>query len=108
MVPIEAQDEVIELTTVVKALRSQLTKAVDEAPHEEIRFELGPIELEFSVVVTQEDNVGGKIHFWILGVDGSSKETASSTQRIKLTLQPKSANSTATPWISGPSGEKER
>lgn len=98
----------IELTTVVKELRSQLTKAVDEALDEEIRFELGPIELELSVVVTQEDNVSGKIHFWIIGVDGNSKDTASSTQRIKLTLQPKKANSTTTPWISGSSGERER
>ncbi|MFI7643169.1 trypco2 family protein [Nonomuraea sp. NPDC049400] len=98
----------IELTTAIKELRAQLTGAIENAKDEELRFELGPIELELSIAATQEDGLGGKIRFWILSADGNTKETSVATQKVKLTLEPKVANSTTTPWISGSSGDRER
>lgn len=98
----------IELISAVKELRAQLTQAIDSAKDEELQFELGPIELELSIAATQEDNVSGKIHFWIVGADGGTKISSVATQKVKLILQPKTANSTTTPWISGASEDRER
>ncbi|MCO5968211.1 trypco2 family protein [Actinoallomurus soli] len=96
----------IELSTVIRELREELTTAIDAARDESLRLELGAIELEISVAVTQEDDLGGKVKFWVLELGTDLKDTTASTQRVKLTLQPRLGD--ATPWVGGRTEPRER
>jgi Trypsin-co-occurring domain 2 len=78
----------LPLAEVVEALRSEIVKAADVVGNENIRFGVGPIDLEFQVVAKREGS--GKIKFgiWGVGVDAGSKFGSERTQKVKFTLKP--------------------
>ncbi len=78
----------IELADVVSDLRTELERAMRAGADEELRFGLGPIELEVSVGVTKEGSGGAKVRFWVVEMGADVKAAATSTQRIRLTLNP--------------------
>jgi hypothetical protein len=65
-----------------------------------MKFELGDIELEFQVQITQqkgdEINAKGGFSFGLVSAEASGKESEqrskASTHRVKLTLKPKKAD----------------
>jgi hypothetical protein len=79
----------IELSEVIASLRSELDAARREGTGKDLRFELGPVELEVSVAVEKTAGGAARVKFWVeeLGADG--KISSTSTQRIKLTLNPR-------------------
>lgn len=79
----------IELASVIRDLRDELETAVAAGGGEELRFELGPIELELAVAVERSGSAGGKVRFWVVELSGERKMDATDTQRIKLTLTPR-------------------
>ncbi len=79
----------IPLTEWVGALRGELQQAQQEGMGQHLLFSLGPLELEFEMVATREASGGGDIRFWVVALGGSGKRTRQSTQRVKLTLNPK-------------------
>ena len=85
-------DGILPLAEVVQGLRAEILKAADAAGKENIRFGVGPIELEFQVVAKREGGVNGKIKFgiWGVGVEagGSAKAGSEHTQTVKFTLTP--------------------
>ena len=99
---------VIELAAVIRDLRGELQAAMEAAPSDGIRFELGPVELEVTVGVQKGTESETRVRFWVveIGVDGEIAK--SSTQRVKLTLQPRLGSSNDVPFISGPSVSGER
>jgi len=78
----------IELADVVRDLRTELDRARAVAGDEELRFDLGPIELEVTVGLEREGGAGAKVRFYVVELGGNAHITATSTQRIKLTLRP--------------------
>jgi hypothetical protein len=78
----------IELADVVRQLRTELSHARESGAHEELRFELGTIELEVNVVLTRELDAGAKVRFWVAELGADVKASTVSTQRIKLALHP--------------------
>jgi hypothetical protein len=107
----------IDLSDVIADLRGELDAARRAGEGEQLRFELGPVELEVSVVVQKEVGGDAKVKFWVveLGADGKLSSTA--TQRIKLTLIPRltaaaAANAPAMAdqpaYIAGPTEAGER
>jgi Trypsin-co-occurring domain 2 len=78
----------IELAEVIGDLRSELDRARVGGAGEELRFELGPVELEVTVGLTREGGGGAKVRFWVVELGGDARVGAANTQRIKLTLQP--------------------
>jgi hypothetical protein len=98
----------IELAEVVRELRGELDRARAAAGDEELRFELGPIELEVTVGLVREGGAGAKVRFWVVELGGDARATATSTQRVKLTLQPTLADAAARPYVSGEEKRRER
>ncbi|MFC6022140.1 trypco2 family protein [Plantactinospora solaniradicis] len=98
----------IELAELIRELRTELASAVDAAPADGLRFELGPVELEVSLAVERKANASGKVRFLVvdLGTDGTLGR--SSTQRVQLTLHPRLAGSAGSPMVSGPEAAGER
>jgi hypothetical protein len=85
--------DLIPLADAIAALREQLNRAREAGEHEALRFEVGPIEVEFKGVVEREGSVGGKVGFKIFGF-GSEATAAGKlgdarTQTVKITLTPK-------------------
>ena len=78
----------IELAEVISELRAELDRARIAAEGAALRFGLGPVELEVTVALNREGKTGGKVKFWVAEVGAEGKLSSTSTQRIKLTLNP--------------------
>jgi Trypsin-co-occurring domain 2 len=78
----------IELADVISELRKELDRARLYAEGSALRFGLGPVELEVTVALDRETKAGGRVRFWVAEVDAEGKVASTSTQRIKLALQP--------------------
>jgi hypothetical protein len=78
----------IGLREAIRSLRSELSSAMLEGAGDELRFRVGPVELEFLVEITREATGEGGVRFWVasLGAKGSTSNTAS--HRVKLVLSP--------------------
>jgi hypothetical protein len=98
---------VIELASVIRDLREELERAIAAGRDEQLRFELGPIELEVAVVVKQSNGNNGKVSFWVVGAGGDRTNESATTQRIKLTLTPRLGAGTENPLVSGSAVEGE-
>jgi Trypsin-co-occurring domain 2 len=81
----------IGLAEAVRALRAELIAAQGAVPGEPVRFELGPIEMEFAVTITKDVDGKAGVRFGVvtLGVGGSI--SSESVHRVKFVLNPKDA-----------------
>jgi hypothetical protein len=98
----------IELSEVIGELRRELQQAMNAGEGEPLRFELGPVELEATVAVEKGGGANAKVRFWVMELGGDAKATQSSTQRVKLALQPRLASTGATPLVAGDAIDRER
>lgn len=81
----------IELAELIGQLRSELAQAMQAGEGEDLRFELGPVELELTVAVDKEAKPGAKVRFWVVELGADLKAVSSHIQRIKLVLDPRRA-----------------
>ncbi len=98
----------IELADLIQDLRTELSRATAQAQHEELRFELGPVEIEASVVVNRTAEADAKVRFWVVESGAKAGVGDARTHRITLTLQPRLADSASPPYISGDEVAGER
>lgn len=91
----------VELADLIGQLRSELTEAMRAGENEELRFELGPVELELTVAVTREAKPGAKVKFWVVELGAEATVGSATTQTIKLQLDPRRRGTTGRPEISG-------
>jgi hypothetical protein len=107
----------IELSDVIADLRAELDAARRAGAGEDLRFELGPVELEVSVAVQKDAGGGAKVKFWVVELGADGKVSSTATQRIKLTLHPRLtataaaaelAMSTDSAYVSGKKERGER
>ena len=92
----------VELAELIGQLRAELTKAMHSGRDEELRFEVGPVELELTVAVQRDGTAGAKVRFWVVELGSEATASSASTQRIKLTLDPRRAGQPERrPTISG-------
>ena len=81
----------IELSDLIREVRQQLTTAAAEAAGEAVQLELGPVEIEVTVAVTRAAAGSGGIRIWVLDAEAEGRLASSHTQRITLTLQPRTS-----------------
>lgn len=98
----------IELAGVIRDLREELEEAIVTGADAALRFELGPVELEVSVVVQRGVGTGAKVRFWVVELGADARADATSVQKMKLTLTPRLSGTGATPYVAGQAvpGEK--
>jgi NTP-dependent ternary system trypsin peptidase co-occuring protein len=83
------RDEVqIPLASAIGALRTEIVKAMHAAGAEDIRFALGPVELELQVEAAQEAGGEAGIKFWLVSIGGKGSRSSGTTHTVKLTLTP--------------------
>lgn len=72
-----------DLVSVIAQLRRDLATSVQQAAGEDIRFEVGEIEVELAVEV--EAKAGGGIQVWVVNLGADASRTRSQTIKIPLT-----------------------
>ncbi|WP_225844936.1 trypco2 family protein [Streptomyces sp. HPF1205] len=77
----------VELAEMIHQLRSELARAMADGENEELRFVLGPIELELSVSVQREVAGSGKVKFWVAELGTDTRRDDIATQTLRLTLE---------------------
>ena len=106
---------VIELAELIGDLRAELNAARLAGLGEDLRFELGPVQLDVDVVEKKTD-AGAKVRFWVFDLNADGALSTAKTQRISLNLVPRLREgadagpemSTRTPFVSGESTTGER
>jgi hypothetical protein len=98
----------VELAEMIGQLRAELSTAMAEGEGADLRFELGPVDLELTVAVSKEGSAGGKVRFWVVDTSADVKGSATTTQKIKLQLDPRRADQPGKPLISGRAVSGER
>ncbi len=87
-----AEDGWLELADVVRALRRELVAATTEGEGSTLRFQLGPVELEFLVDIRREAGADAGVRFGVVSFGGRGTVTSGSTHRVKLVLMPQDAS----------------
>ena len=84
--------DTIPLRDAIRMLRVEIMAAAEDASTQSLRFELGPIEMEFQVVLKKEGGGEAKLGFHIFAAEASlganAKAADERTQKVKLTLNP--------------------
>jgi hypothetical protein len=78
----------IPLADAIRALRSELLKAVRAGQGEDIRFALGEVELEMQVEAAREATGEAGIKFWVVSIGGKGSRSSGTTHTVRLTLAP--------------------
>jgi hypothetical protein len=81
----------IGLSDAIAALRTELVAAMTAGQDEELHFELGPVELEFTLDVRKEGGGDAGIRWGVVSFGATGSVGSSSGNRVKLVLQPKNA-----------------
>lgn len=81
----------VELAALISELRKELSAAMQAGQDEDLRFELGTVELELTVMVGKAAGPNAKVKFWVVELGADAKLSSQSTQRIKLRLDPRHA-----------------
>ncbi|MEU4986279.1 trypco2 family protein [Streptomyces sp. NPDC021969] len=92
-------DAPVELVSAVRALRAQITEASTSDPDSDIHFQVGPIQLEFTVSLTRDRTAKGGIKAWVVTADAEGKRSTAHTHRVTLNLTPLSATTGESPEI---------
>lgn len=97
--PDTSETQGLELTSALGAVRAQLSEAMRAAEGERLQFELGDVEMEFTVTMSQEAKVDGGVKVWVVNAGGSKATTTGTTHKIKVTLKPRDRQSGQPPIV---------
>ncbi|MEY9874068.1 hypothetical protein ABH931_003562 [Streptacidiphilus sp. MAP12-33] len=82
-------DHRVELADAIEAIRGQLIDAAARGAGSDLAFEVGDIQLEFSVELSTDRTVKGGVRAWVLTGGFEARHDTHRTQRISVTLTPK-------------------
>jgi hypothetical protein len=80
--------EPIGVQEAVAALRAELSASIAASVDEELRFEVGEIEIEFQVAVERVKEGSAGIRFWVAELGGTASKSSTVTHTIRIPLRP--------------------
>jgi hypothetical protein len=83
----------MELAEAVKTVRDELLRAAAQGAGSDVAFEVGPIELEFSVELRRDRQTRGGIKAYIVSAEKNVAASRGLTHRVSLTLTPRQTDS---------------
>jgi hypothetical protein len=78
----------IPLAGAIRALRSELQEAIRAGDGEELRFALGPVELELQVQAAWEGGGKAGIKFWLVSIGAKGGRSSEATHTLRVSLTP--------------------
>jgi hypothetical protein len=92
----------LKLSEMIEALRVELAVAAKAGDGQELRFEVGPIDLEVEIAVTKTTTSNAGVEFWVIKAGADRERVDAVTHRLKITLQPKRADNSGPVQVSSP------
>jgi hypothetical protein len=92
-------DAWISLGEAVKALRGELARAMTAAEGESLRFEVGPVEMEFAVTVRREGGGSAGVQLGVVSIGGAGSVSRDVVHRVTVRLTAKDVLSGRPPEI---------
>lgn len=90
----------IELADAIESVRDQLVEAASRATGRPVAFEVGDIEMEFTIELRKEVKGGSKVKAWVVEAGADASRTRGETHRVAFTLKPRNA-ATGGAWLVG-------
>lgn len=82
----------LQLSEMIEALRLELAVAQKAGEGDQLKFEVGPVELEVEIGVTKTTTGGAGVKFWVVEAGVDRERADAVTHRVKVTLHPKRAD----------------
>ncbi len=86
------EEAAIDLGEAIRSLRAELSSAMAQGEGQDLRFRVGPVELEFDVQVSREAGAEGGVKFWVVSAGAKATTGTATTHRVKIALQPQTAD----------------
>jgi hypothetical protein len=86
--PIGDDPDFVDLADAIGVLREQLFEAQEAAGDSEISFDVGKVEIEFTVEMRSTVGAQGGLKFWVVNADAKTETTQGRTHKVKLELIP--------------------
>lgn len=90
----------IDLADAIASVRDQLIEAATRATGQPVSFEVGSIDMEFTVELRKETKGGGRVRAWVAEAGADAARSTGRTHRIAFTLTPRDSTTSA-PWQVG-------
>jgi hypothetical protein len=87
------------LAQAIGGIRAELTEAMASATDEQLRFDVGDVELEFTVDVRRDRQARGGVRVWVADLGGGGGMSRGSANRVKVTLHPVDSATGRTPRV---------
>jgi hypothetical protein len=78
----------VELADAIETVRRELEEAMKRGSAASMAFEAGSVEMEFEVAFTAATEIKAGVRVWVVNVGAGGDLTRSSTNRLKIVLQP--------------------
>jgi Trypsin-co-occurring domain 2 len=78
----------IRLADAVEAVRNELILAMERAHDQRVTFQVGAVEMEFTVALTRDAGLNGGINVGVVTIGGKGGLSQQETQKVKVTLTP--------------------
>lgn len=82
----------IELSKMLLGLRQELVQAQESADKEDLKFDVGDIEVEIQFTTTIEGHGKGGVKFWVYNAEAGGKLSSQTVHKVKLMLKPELAS----------------
>jgi Trypsin-co-occurring domain 2 len=86
------ENQPVGLAEAIQSLREEMTRAIEQAKGQELRFNVEEVEIDLGVEVKREGSADGKISFKVFGTGieagGKGSQAQTSTHHMKITLKP--------------------
>ncbi|MFJ9826536.1 trypco2 family protein [Streptomyces sp. NPDC101160] len=96
----------IELADAIASVRDQLVDAANRATGHPVAFEVGDIQMDFTIELRRELKGGTKVKAWVVEAGADASRTRGETHRVSFTLRPRNA-ATGTAWLVGNEDEAD-
>ncbi|GGT37747.1 trypco2 family protein [Streptomyces purpureus] len=90
----------IELADAIASVRDQLVEAATRSSGLPLSFEVGDIDMEFTIELRKEVKGSGKVKAWVVEAGADGSRTSGQTHRVSFTLTPKDTR-TGGSWLVG-------
>jgi hypothetical protein len=78
----------IGLRQAVAAVRAELIEAMNDGVDSALRFEIGPVELDFAIDVSTTATGEVGVRVWVLSLAGKGERAVRNSHRVTVTLNP--------------------
>jgi hypothetical protein len=94
--PVTVQDKPVGLAEAIRQVGAELAVARREGEHDELRFRLGEVQLQFEVQLSREGGGEVGVNVWVVSVGAKGSVTSGQTHTVTVTMVPQTVDADGT------------